>query len=153
MRLIVGTILCALFLWFLFRGTDWSALNSALASIHTGWLLLSLIFMFIFGRNVSISNFIKDSLIKMLISKKELAPIRYVREIGFKTGQINDTLLLDKESKVENMHFDDCLKDIFVAYSKYFDLSELDTEGLEIGKEKISELNSKREVTITRSYI
>lgn len=45
-RILAGVLLCAFLLWFLFRGTNWQALGSALLNVDAGWLLLAFMLSF-----------------------------------------------------------------------------------------------------------
>ncbi len=42
----LGALLSALLLWFLFRDTDWDALYAALRRVNPGWVILALVFCF-----------------------------------------------------------------------------------------------------------
>ncbi len=43
---IIGVLLSAFLLWFLFRGTDWQALNATLRQVNLAWITLSLALSF-----------------------------------------------------------------------------------------------------------
>jgi len=45
-RIIIGVLLSAILLWFLFRNTDWRELNNILRQVDAGWLILALILSF-----------------------------------------------------------------------------------------------------------
>jgi len=45
-QIIIGVLLSLFLLWFLFRGTDWQALNTTLRQVNLSWLTLSLVLSF-----------------------------------------------------------------------------------------------------------
>jgi hypothetical protein len=106
--------------------------------------------MLLFGRSIKISNLIKDLLIKLLITGKGEAGIRFDRVMNISSGEVKDCIRITGGSSFDRLSILSEYKSIFVAYSKYFDLSELDSADVSIDRRLLDRLNEKKIIEIKR---
>lgn len=104
---------------------------------------------FFLGRNVKITNFIKDVLIRKLITKEKRYPIDFERKIDFNTHMITDKIGFNGNLEFKSLAAYDEIKMIVMGYSKYFYESELKTNSYVFSKEEIDTLNKKKKLMVS----
>ncbi|MFC1741062.1 hypothetical protein ACFL3V_00820 [Nanoarchaeota archaeon] len=104
--------------------------------------------MLVLGRTMSLSNFIKDVIIKKLITGDRKVDILFSRTIDLNFFKIEDEIVIKGGDKFRELSCLDESKLIFVAYSKYFNESELGTRTKKIGEDEIEMLNTDKSVKL-----
>lgn len=105
--------------------------------------------MLLLGRNMSLSNFIKDRIIKKLITGERRTDVFFKRTISLEDFSITDDVIIRGNERFKELSALDDYKLIFVAYSKCFNESELYTKEEKISGQILKQLNDKKRVRLS----
>ncbi|MBI4010072.1 MAG: hypothetical protein HY361_02670 [Candidatus Aenigmarchaeota archaeon] len=110
--------------------------------------IISRIFLLLFGGNTKLSNLIKKTLIRKVITKKRLVNVKFKRNFNFLRNKIliKDTIIGKNISKLS---IEDIFYPRYVPSSRYFAEYELQNENLDFNK-FLKSLNRRGEFLIKR---
>ncbi len=108
-------------------------------------------FQFLFSLNVKTSNLIKNVIINRFVKNVDKINLYFERKIVLDNKlEIEDTIFNKTSKKIKKMAFADDLFLSFVAYAKYFNSNELNTDYVFVKKDLINILNKKRKLKLNR---